>query len=121
MVMFENSDSDSICMETYTKFVKKTCKQRGPLLAKPHDMAVYGAVLELVAEVGEVTEVLQKASRKREGWLNPHDAAALKDEIGDVLWAVVAVCNSLGYPLEQAMADNIDKLEARRQEALDHA
>jgi len=108
-------------LHDYQEFVKGSCRQRGPRLAKHADMAVYGAVLELVAETGEVTEVLQKASRKREGWLNAFDTAALKDEIGDVLWAAVAVCNALDYPLEQAMADNVAKLEARRQEARDHS
>ncbi len=112
---------ESSDLHDYQKFVAKSCRQRGPRLAKHADMAVYGAVLELVAETGEVTEVLQKASRKREGWLNSFDTAALKDEIGDVLWAAVAVCNALSYPLEQAMADNVTKLEARRQEALDHS
>lgn len=112
---------ESLNLHEYQEFVRESCRQKGPRLAKHADMAVYGAVLELVAETGEVTEVLQKASRKREGWLNSFDAAALKDEIGDVLWAAVAVCNALNYPLEQAMADNVTKLEARKQNALDHA
>lgn len=112
---------ESLNLHEYQEFVRESCRQKGPRLAKHADMAVYGAVLELVAETGEVTEVLQKASRKREGWLNSFDEAALKDEIGDVLWAAVAVCNALNYPLEQAMADNVTKLEARKQNALDHA
>ena len=118
--MSENSSEESI-IEAYAAYVKASCLQKGPTLAKAEDMPVYGAVLELIGETGEVTEILQKASRKRGGWLNDRDRAALKDEIGDVLWAAVAVCNALNYPVDQAMADNIDKLEARRQDARDHS
>lgn len=102
-----------ITPEEYQDFVKDTCYNKGPVLAKPADLPVYGAALELVAEVGEVMEILQKASRKRGGWLNALDREDLADELGDVLWGLTAVCNALGVTLGDLMEQNRTKLMQR--------
>ena len=100
-------------LKEYNEFVRDTCRQEGPHMADEADLKIYGAVFELMGEAGEVMEILQKASRKRGGVLSFNDVVNLRDEIGDVLWAVQAVCRALKYPLEMCMADNMQKLTER--------
>lgn len=108
-------------IKTYQEFAEETCRNRGPYLIKTPDGPIWGAVLELVGEAGEVLEILQKASRRRGGWLNAEDKGKLIDELGDVLWGCAALCNSLGTTMDEVMRQNVEKLEARAQEAQDHA
>ena len=101
-----------ITTDEYADFVKDTCRNKGPQLAGP-DTALYGLVLELQGEAGEVSEILQKASRKRQGRLTDLDREDLRDELGDVLWAVTAMANHLGIRLSDLMEENREKLLER--------
>lgn len=114
----ETSSSDF--MSKYQEFVEDTCRNRGPYLMKAADGLIWGAVLEMVAEAGEVLEILQKASRKRGGYLNAEDKGKLLDELGDVLWGCAAIANALEVTLDEVIEHNMSKLEARQVNWEDH-
>lgn len=66
--------------------------------------AMYG----LPAEVGEVTGLFQKQIQGHEV-----DPTNLVEELGDVLWMLDELCESLGLPLEYIAQYNISKLNVR--------
>jgi len=115
--MSENSSTGSTVMDDYAEFVQETMRNRGPYLMKADDGRIWGAALELVAEAGEVLDILTKASRKRGGWINAEDKGLLLDELSDVLWGVQALSSALGVTLEEVADYNTTKLKARLEEA----
>lgn len=81
---------------------------------KPDDMVAW-AILGLTSEVGEVSAVLEKAWRKQ-GYLDEAAIQKLFDELGDVLWYLAAVANSLDFSLDDIMMHNINKVNLRMKE-----
>jgi len=67
--------------------------------------------LGLSGETGEIADLLKKYLHHRNG--KPLDVGKIKDELGDVLWYAAVLADTLGFSLEDAMAANIAKLEAR--------
>lgn len=67
--------------------------------------------LGLCGESGEVAEHLKK--RIRDGHL---DLAAVKKELGDVLWYVAVLANELGLTLGDVANTNVLKLAKRQME-----
>jgi len=117
--MSDHSSTEDTFM-SYAEFVRDTCRNKGPVFLQRGDGALWGAALEMVAEAGEVLDILTKASRKRGGTLLPSDMKDLMDELSDVLWGVQAMTNALGVTLEDVMLYNTEKLEARAQAARYH-
>ncbi|MFB6115712.1 MAG: MazG nucleotide pyrophosphohydrolase domain-containing protein [Candidatus Nanohalobium sp.] len=70
-------------------------------------------LLDLVSEVGEVAKDATKTSEYGE---SPEDLDVKKDEIGDVLFSLLAVSNDLGIDAEEAFNDAIEKYEERMNE-----
>jgi NTP pyrophosphatase (non-canonical NTP hydrolase) len=67
------------------------------------------AALGLCGEAGEVGDTIKK-------WqfhAHPLDEAALRKELGDVLWYVALACDALGLQMGEVMAENIEKLRRR--------
>jgi NTP pyrophosphatase (non-canonical NTP hydrolase) len=79
-----------------------------------HHRVIYPA-LGLASEAGEVAGKIKKVLRDRDGDFATAPLAAIKDELGDVLWYVAVLAADLGLSLEQIAADNLAKLAARRQ------
>lgn len=76
---------------------------------------VFHACVGLSSEVGEITSIVQN-------WLfygRAVDVAEFKAEIGDVLWYVAQLCETLGLDMADVMAANIAKLKARYPEKFD--
>ena len=70
---------------------------------------VLHALLGLSGEVGELSEAVKK-------WLyygKPLDAMNIKEELGDVLWYMALLCNTLSLDLWDVMEANIRKLKVR--------
>ncbi|MEI8164890.1 MAG: nucleoside triphosphate pyrophosphohydrolase family protein [Chloroflexales bacterium] len=67
------------------------------------------AALGLCGEAGEFADALKKAHFHA----HPLDEAALRNELGDVLWYAALACDALGVPLGAVMADNLAKLRRR--------
>jgi NTP pyrophosphatase (non-canonical NTP hydrolase) len=73
------------------------------------------AVLGLNSEAGEVAGVLKKIIRDEGGELTAEGRNKLAKELGDVTWYCAALAHELGIPLAQVMADNIKKLQDRKE------
>lgn len=65
--------------------------------------------LGLTGESGEVAEEIKKAFYHA----HPLDKERLGKELGDVLWYLAVMADSLGISLEQIARDNIEKLRRR--------
>lgn len=65
--------------------------------------------LGIAGEAGEVADLFKKALYH----LHPLDHAALKKELGDVLWYIAAIATLLDIDLAEIAAGNIAKLRAR--------
>ena len=93
----------------YQKFIATTAlfpkQQTDPIIAA----AMYCA-LGMTGEAGEASEHIKKWHR--DGVINK-EAAAL--ELGDVLWYVTRLADTLGYSLEDILNMNVKKLQSRRE------
>lgn len=81
---------------------------------KPEDKYVYPA-LKLAGESGEVAEKVGKVIR--DFGANFSDTRIRNDlakELGDVLWYIAAMADSLGFSLDQIGEMNIEKLHSRK-------
>lgn len=73
------------------------------------DTALCNWALGLAGESGEAVELIKKHCFHGK----PLDLEELTKELGDVLWYVAALCNTLGLSLSGVMTANIKKLEQR--------
>jgi len=72
-------------------------------------------ILGLTSESGEIADTLKR-------WLyysQPLDEDNLKEEIGDLLWYVALICNTLEIQMSDCMESNIRKLQKRFPEKFD--
>ena len=74
------------------------------------DHAIVYPTLGLVNEAGEVAGKIKKIFRDKGGDISEDDRAALKSELGDVLWYLTQICTELDLSLEEVAAQNITKL-----------
>lgn len=91
-------------LETYRRDVMRTVR---PELDE-RERLLLGA-LGLAGEAGEVADSLKKMLFHG----HPLDVPAVQDELGDVMWYVMFLCDTLGFTLEEVMAANVRK-RARR-------
>ncbi|MEM1268425.1 MAG: nucleoside triphosphate pyrophosphohydrolase family protein [Bacteroidota bacterium] len=77
-------------------------------LTGPESMVVWNA-LGLAGEAGEVADLIKK------GVFHQHGVSrdTIRDELGDVLWYVAALCTNHGLTLEEVMEANVEKLKQR--------
>jgi NTP pyrophosphatase (non-canonical NTP hydrolase) len=76
---------------------------------------VINSCLGLAGEVGELNDMIKK-------WVfheKELDETHLKKELGDVMWYVAMMCQSMGWELDDVLQTNIDKLIARYPEGFD--
>lgn len=69
--------------------------------------------LGLTGEAGEVADKVKKVLRDRNGVFDADTSAAIKLELGDVLWYVAQLSMELGYDLEEVAVANLNKLSSR--------
>jgi|SRR5690554_4695877 len=70
--------------------------------------------LGLAGEAGEVCEKVKKVLRDQGGEFDAAAVAAIRNELGDVLWYVARVAAELGLDLGDVAQANLDKLASRR-------
>ena len=76
---------------------------------------VLNACLGLAGEVGELNDMIKK-------WVfheKELDETHLKKELGDVMWYVAMMCQSMGWELDDVLQMNVEKLIARYPEGFD--
>lgn len=72
-------------------------------------------VMGVAGEAGEVVEKWKKIVAYKGGKITPEDLQELSKEIGDVLWYLAVLAESLGLSLEQVAEQNLAKLLDRKQ------
>ncbi|HTP01017.1 MAG TPA: nucleoside triphosphate pyrophosphohydrolase family protein [Anaerolineales bacterium] len=76
--------------------------------------AVIYPTLGLTNEAGEVSGKIKKIFRDKGGIVSDADLAALRAELGDVLWYLAQVSTELGLSLDEIAEHNIAKLLDRQ-------
>ena len=76
---------------------------------------VFNACLGLAGEVGEMNDMIKKWVFHEKDLDNTH----LKKELGDVMWYVAMMCQSMDWKLDDILQMNVDKLKARYPEGFD--
>lgn len=90
--------------ETFRKDVLRTVRSDLP----ERDRLLMGA-LGISGEAGEVADSLKKMLFHG----HPLDVPAVADELGDVMWYVVLLCDTLGLTLDEVMEANVEKRRKR--------
>ncbi len=80
-----------------------------PDAGKGTDLELSYLALGLGGEAGEVLEKVKKKLRD-----NKFDKAEVAKELGDVLWYLARLADSIGYPLSVIADINFDKLSSRK-------
>lgn len=95
----------------YKDFVTSRCKFGGAIVKSmtPEDAHILHMAVGVSGEAGELLDAMKKAVIYRK----PLDIENVKEEIGDVLFYLQGLCNSIGYSFDKAMQDNMDKLNKR--------
>lgn len=70
--------------------------------------------LGLAGEAGEVSEKVKKVLRDKGGQFDADAVAAIKKELGDVLWYVARLAAELGLDMGDIAAENLAKLASRQ-------
>ena len=73
--------------------------------------AISYVALGLAGEAGEVADKVKKLIRDGD---TPELRAAIKKEVGDVLWYWTRMCRELGIEPEAIAQENVDKLQSRK-------
>lgn len=91
----------------------------GQNVVRKEDMIDVGGILNgclgLAGESGETLDMIKK-------WIfheKDLDKEHLKKEIGDVMWYVAMICESVGFDLDDVLQTNVDKLKSRYPEGFD--
>lgn len=72
-------------------------------------------VLGLTGEAGEVSDKFKKIMRDKQGVIDDTDKEEIKKELGDVLWYVAIIADTLGIKLEDVAITNTVKLKSRKE------
>ena len=86
---------------------RKTAKY--PAIGHP----VIYPTLGLTNEAGEVAGKIKKIFRDKGGVIGEAERAALKGELGDVLWYLAQLCTELDLSLDDVAGHNLEKLFSR--------
>lgn len=78
------------------------------------DHPIVYPTLGLANEAGEVAGKIKKLFWDKGGRIADADRAALKMELGDVLWYLAQICTELGLDLGEVAAANLEKLGSRK-------
>ena len=87
----------------YIKLAMRTNNDMG------YEKNLVHAAMLLSSESGEVASEVKRMF----AYGKPIDITNVKAELGDVMWGIALMCNTLGLTLEEVMRGNIAKLEAR--------
>lgn len=84
------------------------------------DQQLVCTVLGLNGEAGEVAEKIKKVIRDKNSVIDDDDRREIQKELGDVLWYLAVLADTLGLDLESVAALNLEKLKSRFQRGAIH-
>lgn len=93
----------------YAKEVHRTCS-----ISDPKELLTLTA-LGIAGEAGEVVDTIKKVLYHA----HELDVAHLQKELGDLLWYMVLLCESVNITLDDVMQANVEKLRKRYPEGFD--
>jgi NTP pyrophosphatase (non-canonical NTP hydrolase) len=76
--------------------------------------------LGLCGECGEIAEKIKKIMRDKAGIVALDDREGIRQELGDVLWYVAALCSELDLKLNDVAEFNMLKLKSRQDRSILH-
>ena len=82
----------------------------GPTEHWPTELGPLYPITGLAGEVGEVANEIKKMHRDDGGILTPERKKKIVEELGDVLWYLTSLCNSLDICLEDIAYESLDKV-----------
>lgn len=68
----------------------------------------------VAGEAGEVLEKWKKIVHYKSGKITQEDLDDLAKELGDVMWYIAVLADSLGLSLDDILQRNVDKLKSRK-------
>ena len=92
---------------TINEYQKLAMTTLNPALS-PKDVLING-VMGLCGESGEAIDLVKKHLAQG----HELDRERLAKELGDIAWYLAETATAIGYPLEEILQTNIDKLKAR--------
>lgn len=99
---------------TFVQYQATSAETANPLFTdRTNAEALQYAGLGLVGEAGEVAGAIKKVIRDNNGELDDERAAAIADELGDVLWYVARVADAIGITLATVADLNLQKVQHR--------
>lgn len=98
---------------TINEYQELALRTLNPALSEK-DVLING-VMGLCGESGEAIDIVKKHLAQG----HPLDTEKLAKELGDVAWYLAETAHAIGYPLEEIMRMNIEKLRARYPEGFD--
>lgn len=69
----------------------------------------------VAGEAGEVVEKWKKIVAYKDGVISDEDKNELAKELGDVVWYIAVMADSLGLSLDDVMQRNVEKLKSRQE------
>ena len=92
-------------------------QQQALTTAHPNAKELMGQTISVMGIAGEAGEVLEKWKKilvYKDGVVSEDDIKNIKEELGDVLWYVAVLADSLGVTFEEVARLNIEKLRDRQ-------
>ena len=81
----------------------------------PGTHVFFDRMFGLVGEAGELADKVKKWIRDDNADWDKLDKHMMMDELGDVLWYVATLADTLGYKLDEVARHNAEKLASRQQ------
>ncbi len=98
----------SLTFDEYQKVARKTAVYSGDEML---DLCHWA--LGVVGEGGEIAEKVKRLIRDHNATITDDQKKEIAKEIGDVLWYLAALADSLGYSLDELAQMNVEKLRSR--------
>jgi NTP pyrophosphatase (non-canonical NTP hydrolase) len=93
----------------YQQVANKTALHKEQYAA---DYFIY-LTLAVNGEAGELAEKVKKIWREKNKQVSPEDREEIKKEMGDVLWYLGQLSETLGFTLEDVAQTNLQKVSSR--------